>query len=284
VLYEVLDVTIELQGADFGYIQLYDRETRTLEIVAQRGFQREFLDHIARVDADEGSACGLALKHQSRVILEDVNLNPDFEPHRHIAASAGFRAVQSTPLVDRGSGEPVGMLSTHFRNSRRPSDRELRLTDLYARQAADVIAFRVSEQRLRESEARLHAAVDLVGLGCYSWDPQSNSLDWDARVKAMWGLPPGAKVDYEVFIAGVHPDDRMRVEATIAKCADPQGGGIYDIEYRVRGIGDGVERWIATRGQTYFEHRMATAFFGVTRDITEQKKSEAELQSLNETL
>jgi len=284
VLYEVLDVTIELQGADFGYIQLYDRETRTLEIVAQRGFQREFLDHIARVDADEGSACGLALKHQSRVILEDVNLNPDFEPHRHIAASAGFRAVQSTPLVDRGSGEPVGMLSTHFRNSRRPSDRELRLTDLYARQAADVIAFRVSEQRLRESEARLHAAVDLVGLGCYSWDPQSNALDWDARVKAMWGLPPGAKVDYEVFIAGVHPDDRMRVEATIAKCADPQGGGTYDIEYRVRGIGDGVERWIATRGQTYFEHRMATAFFGVARDITEQKKSEAELQSLNETL
>ena len=103
VLYEVLDATIELQGADFGNIQLYDKQTRTLEIVAQRGFQQEFLDYFARVDADEGSACGLALKQRSRVIIEDVNLIPDFERHRHIAASAGFRAIQSTPLVDRSS-------------------------------------------------------------------------------------------------------------------------------------------------------------------------------------
>jgi hypothetical protein len=77
VLYEVLDATIELQGADFGNIQLYDKETRTLEIVAQRGFQQDFLDYFARVDAYEGSACGLALKQRSRVIIEDVNLNAD---------------------------------------------------------------------------------------------------------------------------------------------------------------------------------------------------------------
>lgn len=226
VLYEVLDAIIELQGADFGNIQLYDRQTRTLRIAAQRGFQREFLHYFARVDADEGSACCLALKQRSTVIMEDVNLDPHFEPHRHIAASAGFRAVQSTPLFDLGSGEPVGMLSTHFRNPRWPSDRERRLTDLYARQVADVIAFRISEQRLRESEARLQAAADLVGLGCYSWNPQTNSLDWDARVKAMWGLPPEADVDYEMAIAAVHPDDRMHVEAAIAKCADPRGDGI----------------------------------------------------------
>jgi PAS domain S-box-containing protein len=176
------------------------------------------------------------------------------------------------------------MLSTHFRNPRRPSDRELRLTDLYARQAADVIAFRMSEQRLRESEARLQAAAALVGLGCYSWNPQTNALDWDGRVKAIWGLPPDAHVDYEIFIATVYPGDRMRVEAAIAACSDPRGNGIYDIEYRVRGIGDGVERWVATRGQTYFEDGKATAFFGVVRDVSERKKYEEELQHLNETL
>jgi hypothetical protein len=114
------------------------------------------------------------------------------------------------------------MLSTHFRSPGRPSDRDLRLTDLYAHQAANVIVRRIAEQRLGESEARLQAAVDLVGLGCYSWDLLTNALHWDARVKAMWGLPPEAHVDYGVFIAGVHPDDRRRVEAAIAKCADPE--------------------------------------------------------------
>jgi PAS domain S-box-containing protein len=257
---------------------------RAFEIVAQRGFQREFLDYFGRVDADEGSACGLALKRRSRVIIEDVNLNPDFERHLHIAASAGFRAVQSTPLVDRSSGGPVGMLSTHFRSPHQPSARELRLTDLYARQAADVIAFRISEQRLRESEARLQAAMDLVGLGCYSWNPQTNALQWDTRVKAMWGLAPEVPADYEGFITGVHPEDRERVEAAIAKSADPRGDGIYDIEYRVRGIGDGLDRWVATRGQTYFDNGTARHFFGVALDISEQKEHETDLQRLNDTL
>jgi DNA-binding response OmpR family regulator len=221
VLYEVLDATIELQGADFGNIQLHDRETRTLRIVAQRGFRKEFLDYFARVDAGDGSARAAALKQRSRKIIEDVNLDPDFEPHRHIAASAGFRAVQSTPLVDHSSGEPVGMLSTHFLSPGRPSDRDLRLTDLCAHLAGDVIARRISEQRLLESEARLQAAVDLVGLGCYSWDPQTNAFDWDSRVKAMWGLPPEAQIDYEVFISGVHPGDRTASSAGWRRAAKP---------------------------------------------------------------
>jgi signal transduction histidine kinase/DNA-binding NarL/FixJ family response regulator len=154
VLYEVLEATIELLGADFGNIQLYDLDTGTLRIAAQRGFEPEFLDYFARVDAHDCSACGMALRQKSRVVIEDVELDPAFAPHRHIAASAGFRAVQSTPLVDH-HGEPVGMLSTHFRKPRALSDREQRLTDLYARQAAFVIARRLSEQRLQESEAKL---------------------------------------------------------------------------------------------------------------------------------
>lgn len=103
------------------------------------------------------------------MIIEDVTTDQDFEPHRHIAASTGFRAVQSTPVLDRNSGKPIGMLSTHFRQRHRPSEDELRLTDLYARQAADVIAFRLAESALRESEARLSAVLNQApgGVGLF---------------------------------------------------------------------------------------------------------------------
>jgi PAS domain S-box-containing protein len=278
LLYAVLDATIELQGADFGDVQLYNKETRTLEIVAQRGFQKEFLDYFRSVDADEGSACGLALKHRTRIIIEDVNLDADFTPHRGIAASAGFRAVQSTPLFYRDSREPVGMLSTHFRHPHRPSARDLRLTDLYARQATDVIAFRLTEQRLRESEARLQAAVDLLKLGRYAWDPQTNALQWDDALRAMWGLSPGAYVDYDVWRASVHPDDVAYVEAAIRRCIDRNGDGLYDTEYRVIRRTDGVERWIATRGQTQFENGKPVSFYGVALDVTDRKRIESRLE------
>src|SRR3979411_2180218 len=108
---------------------------------------------------------------------------------------------------------------THFCNPQRPVDRQPAELVLQ-QQAADIDALRVSEQRLRESETRLQAAVDLVGLACYAWDPQTNAVEWDVRLRAMWGLPPDAPVDYDVFYAGVHPEDRSRVEAAIARAID----------------------------------------------------------------
>jgi PAS domain S-box-containing protein len=158
LLEEVLTATIALQDADFGNIQLYNPHTQALEIVAHRGFQQDFLEYFRRV-RDSDSACGRALQQRERVIIEDVHTDPRFEPHRPIAASAGFCAVQSTPLFSR-SGESLGMISTHFRRAHRPSERELRLTDLYARQAAEMIDHTRGEAALRDSEQQLRQALD----------------------------------------------------------------------------------------------------------------------------
>src|ERR1700676_2439645 len=139
-----------------------------------------------------------------------------------------------------------------------------------------------AERALRESEARLQAAVDLVRLGCYAWNPQSNKLQWDDTVRAMWGLPAGAVVDYEVWRSCVHPDDLARVEAAIQRCADPRSDGVYNIECRVIGKTDGVERWIATRGQTNFENDVPVSFFGVALEITDRKRIERRLERRGE--
>ena len=144
---------------------------------------------------------------------------------------------------------------------------------------SDIVSHRRTQRAFRQSEARLKAAVDLVGLGQYSWDPQTNGLEWDERVKALWGLPPEALIDYDVFRAGIHPDDLARVEEAIANCADPGGDGIYDIEYRVIGA-DKVERWIATRGQTAFEGGSPVGFLGVALEVTERKRAEAARETL----
>ena len=143
----VLDATIDAQRADFGNIQLYDDKTGTLAIVAHRGFSQAFLDYFATVDARDTSACGQALRSSARIIIEDITTEPSYAPHRAIAAAAGYRAVQSTPLLDSRTSAPVGMLSTHFRARHRPSDRDLALTDRYAQQAAEVIAFSLAAQR-----------------------------------------------------------------------------------------------------------------------------------------
>jgi PAS domain S-box-containing protein len=154
LLEEVLDTTIALQNADFGNIQLLNPETEALEIVAQRGFHQDFLEYFGNV-RDTGAACGRAMELRERVIIEDVETDSAFAPHRHIAASSGFRAVQSTPLFSRG-GEFLGMLSTHFRRPHRPLPRDLRFTDLCAAHAAEII----DQKRLDEARRQAEQALD----------------------------------------------------------------------------------------------------------------------------
>jgi GAF domain-containing protein len=89
----------------------------------QRGFRQDFLDHFATV-RDDGAACGRAMNQRERVVIENVETDPEFAPHRRIGASAGYRAVQSTPLFNR-RGQPLGMVPTHFRQPHRPSERKL---------------------------------------------------------------------------------------------------------------------------------------------------------------
>jgi len=154
VVDEVLTATIEIQQADFGNVQLYNPESHALEIVSQRGFVAEFLDYFTAVE-NSSTACGRAMQSRSRIVIEDVQTDAQFAPHRPIASAAGFRAVQSTPLFSRG-GEILGMISTHFKRPHRPSDRELRLTDLYAQRAAEMI----ERKRTDDERAKLLAHID----------------------------------------------------------------------------------------------------------------------------
>jgi GAF domain-containing protein len=106
--------------------------------VAQRGFGPGFLDPLSSVSVDSSEVCARAAKQRKRVIVEDVQTDPQFASHQAVAAAAGYRGVQSTPIMSR-TGELLGVLSTHFRDPQRPSERALRMIDLYARQAAEVL-------------------------------------------------------------------------------------------------------------------------------------------------
>jgi GAF domain-containing protein len=116
VVDDALRAAITVQGADFGNVQLYRPESGTLEIAAQRGFGREFLDFFAQV-SDGFAACGEAMQKRRRIIVRAVASDPIFagSEAQQIVLAAGVRAVQSTPVISAG-GRFFGVLSTHFRN------------------------------------------------------------------------------------------------------------------------------------------------------------------------
>ncbi|WP_165235406.1 ATP-binding protein [Aquisphaera insulae] len=158
LLLEIVDAAIVLTIADMGNIQLLDRASSTLRIVASRGFEAPFLEFFDAVH-DGQTACGSAMRSGERVIIGDVTASPVFEgqPALDAMLGAGARDVQSTPLIGR-SGQLVGMLSTHYRVPRVPSDRDLHVLDQLARQAADWIERTQAAEELRHAKAAAEAA------------------------------------------------------------------------------------------------------------------------------
>jgi PAS domain S-box-containing protein len=144
----------------------------------------------------------------------------------------------------------------------------------------DVTESKRTEDVLKGSEDRLRLAVESTGLGTWDFNPLTGELKWDERCKAVFGLPPDAEVDYDVFLAGLHPDDRERTDRVVRQALDPEGGGEFNVEYRTVGLADGVERWVAARGQAFFEEGKARRFIGTVLDITERKRAEEERELL----
>lgn len=168
-LQDILESAIDITQANMGNVQLAVGPEGTLQIVAQRGFRPEFLEHFRLVAQTTASACAEALRTKRRVIIEDVEAHPSYAPHLDAARRAGYRAVQSTPLIST-SGRVIGVLSTHYSALHTFSERELRTLDLYSQQAADFVDRWMAVDDLRKSQERYRRAleIDTVGIAFFT--------------------------------------------------------------------------------------------------------------------
>jgi hypothetical protein len=138
-----LEGALTLAGADRGNLQIADPALGGLRIAAQHGFGAEFLDYFAVVD-DDRSACGRAAREGTQTVIADVDTDAGFAPHRDIAAASAFRAVQSTPLIDR-TGRLLGVVSTHYPRPYRPPGHSLEILRRYGELVGQVMADLLSQ-------------------------------------------------------------------------------------------------------------------------------------------
>ena len=279
LLEEILDATIELLHADFGNVQLCNSQSKALEIVAQRGFKQDFLDYFSSVHEDS-AACGRAMQHRRRVIIDDVETDPDFAPHREIAASAGFRGVQFTPLFSR-SAEPLGMISTHFRQPHHPSEHDCRFMDLYAHLAAEFIERKRAEEKLRRNEIYLAEGQRLSHTASWAWNVSTGEVYWSAELFRIYGLDPdNQRPRYPDLLKYIHPEDRARVQTTFEEAVREQKD--YELAYRVV-WSNGTIRHVNNLAHPVFNERgTLLEYVGTTIDTTERVQAEERVRKAYE--
>jgi len=135
------------------------------------------------------------------------------------------------------------------------------------------------EAKLQESQDRLRLATEAADIGTFDFFPGTRELQFSARSKELFGIPPEAEVTYETYLSAVHPDDRHIVHETVQRVRQSGSTGRFDIEYRTVGIQDGKERWVAERGRAVLDSSgEVTRFIGTMLDITDAKNAEILLQ------
>jgi PAS domain S-box-containing protein len=162
----ILRLTMEMMHADFASLQLLNPKTKELQLLVSENFHPDSAKFWNCVNADSTSTCGMALAGNLRVIIEDLRHMPfemdkgDYQAYNW----SGIVAVQSTPLVSR-NGKQVGMISTHWKKPHKPSERELGLYDIIARQVADLIERKKAAEDLRKSEEKYRTLFNSIDEG-----------------------------------------------------------------------------------------------------------------------
>lgn len=152
----------------------------------------------------------------------------------------------------------------------------------------------IAQRELLKSEERLQLALSAGNsIGTWDWDVMEDRVTADSRFAQIYGVDEklaarGAPLAH--FFTRVHSDDLAHLQVGIDDAV--KTGKPFSAEYRLTQE-DGSVRWVAVQGQAIMneETGAATRFPGVTFDITERKRAEAqqailraELQHRNKNL
>jgi PAS domain S-box-containing protein len=138
------------------------------------------------------------------------------------------------------------------------------------------------EASLRQSQERIKIAQQFAGAGLWDWDLVADRVWWSEEYCALCGFEPSLMPSYENWLTSIAPADRERVDREIRLAIEHRTQ--INTEFRIDRPHYGL-RWFAALGNTVCDSSgNPIRAVGISLDITDRKRVEAELLQKNAIL
>jgi PAS domain S-box-containing protein len=214
------------------------------------------------------------LKANKIVAVSTEELPPEAACDREAARSFGVKSSLVFPLS--AGGEPFfGALAFDTtRKERTWPEPFIKRLQLMADVFANALIRRNYELALRESEERLSLATTAANAGVWVLNLRTGHLWTTEQTREIFCIPPDEVITYDRFLELCHTDDRESIALALEQAKT--SGRPSQIEYRIVHP-DGNIRWMVSRGRVHYDPSgTAERMMGITVDITERKRAEAE--------
>ncbi len=132
-----------------------------------------------------------------------------------------------------------------------------------------------SLHELQASKDALSRAQAVGGVGSWQFDLGKNRLECSDETYRIFGVKHGTQLDYDAYLARVHPEDREMVDRAWKEALR---GGSYDVEHRI--LVGGKVKWVRELANLDFDANTRRAVFaiGTVHDISANQEEESALR------
>jgi PAS domain S-box-containing protein len=272
----MLEKAMRLCGAAFGSFYTYDGEQ--FLFAAQRGLPEAFAEFRAQnpLKPVPGSQLARAIENRQTLQVLDVKAE-DLYRNPFVRAMADLGGVRTILVVPLCKDETVlGFLSVYRQEVRAFSDRQIELLENFAAQAVIAMENARLLEEVRQRQEELRVTFENMGDGVAMFDETQRLVAWNGKFQEIFDLPDDLLEQHRTyeehlrFLAargdfGVGVETVERIDELVATTGQPYGyeGTRPDgrvIEIRRNPVPDG-------------------GFVLIFSDITERKRSEAEIRS-----